>query len=342
MRKLLIILLTVIITCIVAAPVLAYVEDLESLSIPTNGVRVFRNLAETGDILYVFEYDIAFTSDNYSATPASDSMLFRLYDTDGTTLLLTTRPYVYPYFESNGYGLGVASFYFAAADANIPTWGDTVTIELYGTPAYFSPTQTHTYTVTTTDYSTGSTTDDERAEMSAFVLILCDRLTAAYSDQGLILKTTSDAGIVLSDLGEAYFRGSIPGIQTLCPDLFFFQVYVPVDMLQQDGVTYNMSAATPYTNRLAADDLGKGFTRLGELMGVSTAFAGAAMFIVIAFIVTFVCVKKTWGIEVGGLISTVIGIGFALLIGDIVFTLLMIASLLAALALVWLLLLRRA
>lgn len=48
---------------------LVYAADiLESPeSITVSDIKVFRNLAESGDILYVFQYDIAYASDNYPA-----------------------------------------------------------------------------------------------------------------------------------------------------------------------------------------------------------------------------------------------------------------------------------
>jgi hypothetical protein len=308
----------------------------ESMSIPD--VKVYRNLTETGDMLYVFEYNIAFTSDNFSDTSASDSFIFRLYDTDGTTLRATSSPYVYSFFNSNGYAHGVSSFYFSANDTK-PSWNSAVTIQLYGTPAYFSPAQVYNYTLTSSKYTTSTTSEANQSELYNYVLLLSDRLASYYNSTGIILKATSDSGIILSSYGELYFRGAIPGLQTICPNLFYIQVYVPERM--DSGTTYNMTMESTYTARHAGDDLGRGLTRLGTAMGVSGAFVGAGICFVSCIAICIIFTRKGWGVEFGMFISAIIATGFALILGNIMFTILIISSLVAAIALVWLFLLKR-
>jgi hypothetical protein len=335
MKKYLILMAIILMLCL-PIPALSLTLP-SSMSIPD--VKVFRNLAETGDMLYIFEYDIAFTSDNYSqTTPASDSFIFRLYNTDGVTLLAATTPYIYSFFGSNGYGHGVSSFYFSA-NTTKPTWGSAVTIELYGVPAYFSPAQSYSYTLTTSKYTTSTTEEANRAELYNYVLILSDRLASYYHSTGIILKATSDSGIILSSYGELYFRGAIPGLQSLCPTLFYIQVYVPQRM--DTSTSYNMSQQDIYTARHATDDVGTALTSLGALMGVSGAFAGAGVCFTICIAICVFFNKKGWSTEFGMFISAIICTLGALLLGNILFTVLMIVALLAAMGLVWVLLLKR-
>ncbi len=341
MKKYLISLLLALLTIImITAPVYAIPAPTVK-NIPD--VMVFRNLAETGDCLYVFEYIISDdagiynSTGNYSSTPASDSWLFRLWD--GAELKATSKPYVYPYFNSNGYGMGVSSFYFGASD-NASAWGSALRLELYGTPAYYSPAQTFSYTLTSDDYVTVTSQDDNRNEMYAFILLLADRLTTNYSAAGVVMKSSSDYGQVLSTYGEMYFRGAIDGLQSLCPALFFVQVYVPEAMT--DNVTYNMTMASTYGTRLVGEDLGEGFTNLGDAVGVS---GGVASFGVCFIACIGICIWTTkigWGTEIGMLVSSLVGTFFALVVGNTLYTILIIIALLAAMGVVYIFVFKRA
>src|SRR3990172_639616 len=108
-------------------------------SVTVENRKLFRNLAETGDMLVVFHYRIAYTT--YPDTPASNSIIFKLYDTDGATILSQAQPYNFSPFDTNGYGDGVASFYFEPQDA--PGWGSGYFINILMTPAYYSPSSSH-------------------------------------------------------------------------------------------------------------------------------------------------------------------------------------------------------
>lgn len=317
----------------IAVAMQAYAIDApDDLSIPKH--KVFRNLAETGDFLIVFEYE--FATDNYSDTPASESLIFRLYDIDGTSLLQSASPYVYPYYESNGYGTGVSAFYFGASDSP-PAWESTLTIEIMGVPAFFSTTVSEKYTLTESDYLSETTQEANQDALYDFVLLEADRLTADYEATGVILKSSSDSNLVLSTYGESYFGNAISGLSQLCPDLFFIQVYIP----EQMSTSYNMTLQTTLTNRLASDDIGKGFTRLGSKIGTSGAFAAAAVTFALTMLLCIWTTKKGWGLEIGMLGSAIVGTFMAILVGNVVFTILMILALLAGMGIVYLILFKR-
>ena len=74
--------LAIVLLCVVAAPVYA-LEPPDSMSIES--VRAFRNLAETGDAVIIFHYKIGYGA-GYPTTPASSSIIFRLYAENGTLL----------------------------------------------------------------------------------------------------------------------------------------------------------------------------------------------------------------------------------------------------------------
>lgn len=318
-----------------ASPALAYITAPTSLTI--SNIKVFRNLAESGDVLVMFHYSMPYASDNYSTTPASASIIFRMVDSDNVTVLQTGAPFVNPFFGSNGYGEGDGSFYFAASDNY--TWDEATKISIIESPGYFSPSANTTYTLTLSDYVTVTTQETNREALKNYVLLECDILASDYSATGIILKSSSDAGIILSVYGELYYRGVVPGLQSLCPGLFFLQTVTP-ELITIDA--YDMSLQTTLTDRLATDDLGRGFTRMGTLLNMSgAAFAGLLVFMgtIVAAILT---ARKGWGVEPGLGIGAVATIAVALLIGGGIFAFVMIASLCAGIGIVYLVQLKRA
>lgn len=330
MRKLLLYLsVALLVTIAIGMPVYA-------VEAPDNkgdlDVRVFRNLAETGDMLVVFQWNWDY-SDNYSDTPASDSIMYRLYDTDGTTLFVATQPYVFSPIETNGYGNNVGSLYFNAAD-NL-TWGEAYILNIYGTPAFFDPAENQNYTLATDDYSTVTSQEDNRNELYAYIMLLCDRFDAFFDIE---LKTSSDSGVVLSSYGELLFRGALDGLQSLCPQLFFIQLYIPEAM----PTDYDTSLMDTYTDRLVGTDIEKGFERLGDLMGgMSGGLAAGVLFFIGIMGLCIWTAKKGWPIELGIGGSIIIGIFAAILVGDVMFTLLMIGSLIAGMGIFYLLTFKR-
>ncbi len=303
-------------------------------SITISNVQAFRNLAESGDVLILFHYSMPYTT--YPDTYASDSIIYRLMNTDNTTVLQTSQPYVYPYFDSNGYGEGVGSFYFTASD-NL-TWGLAYNIDMF-TNVLLTPYIIQSYTIDTTDYVTETTQTDNRDLVEQWVFLESDGLEADYSDTGIILITTSDVGLILSPYGEAYFRGAIPGLQSLAPELFFIQTMVPEVM----SVTpYDLSVGDTYADRLVGDDLGEGFDNMPGIFGMNKyAFWGLGICgLTIAACVW--CSRKGWGIEIGLGTGVLAGICLSLLIGDVIFGIIMLGSLGAAIGIVYLLILRKA
>lgn len=300
-----------------------------------NVIKVFRNLVETGDCLYTFHYKLEFASDNYSTETAADTIYFELYD-DAGNLKAQWTPYVFPYFETNGYGDGVTAVYFGASD-NASAWGSAAVFDIKGWPAYYTGFPSFSYTMAADDYVSVTTQEDNRAQLKELILLWCDRLGAIYQDTGVVLKTSSDYGEVLSSYGESYFGGAIEGLQAMCPELYFIQVYVPEVM----DTSYNMTMADYFSTRADGSQWNKGFTAMGAGIGVSGTVMATIVFIVASIAICIWCIKKEWGIEAGGGISAFIGISAALIMGSVLFAIMMIVSLVAVIGLVWLLMLRR-
>jgi hypothetical protein len=310
-----------------------YLDPPSGINVPS--ARAFRNLVEDGDMAIVFHYEIDYGVD-IPEVLASASWIFRLYSEDGNTLLSTSTPYVFSSFNTNGYGNGVGSFYFT--HTGNPGWKGLYRINLFGVPLYYNPIESFTYSMTSADYVSATTQESNRNEMFLYVLSLCDTFHGIYPT--LNLASSTDVGRVLSDYGDVYFRGAVPGIQAMCPQLFFVQVYIPETMTTEE---YNLSLQETYTQRLVGTDLMRGAERIGDLLG---GMSGIFVFGIFTFIVCIgsciVTMRKGWGIEPGMLASAGLTILAALLLGDIMFTLVMVGALIAGMAIMFILFFKRA
>jgi len=319
--------LAVVALLFMASPALA-LDPPDSISVES--AMVFGNLAGTGDMAVVFHYLIEYEGE-YPETPASRSVLLRLYSENGTELLGTSKPYVFFAFDTNGYGDGCGSFYFTAAD-NI-TWGKSYRINILCTPTYFDPPQSFTHTLTSTEYSDAETKTESQEDMRDYIMSICDTFRGIYPDVAL------KSGMVLSVYGEIYFRGAIQGLQQLCPQLFFVQEYVPEELEVEE---YDTSLPESYSARLVGSDVMTGAERVGEILGISGKFFLALLNFAVCIVASVITMRKGWGLEAGLFLGVLITVCAAILIGDTIFTVLMVVSLIAAIGIMYIFVLKRA
>lgn len=300
----------------IAVPIGVWAEDPEDAVISIQSVHVYRNLAANGDMAVIFHW--RWNSGNTLATTASDTVLFT-YLNDGS-VISSAVPYDYILFNNDGYGDGVTGFYLA----DNSTWGEASIIRIAGLPAYYDPPPVFEYHMNAYDYSSSTSQADNREDLKLYILDLCDEFHTIYP--AVSLKTLTDIGTVLSSYGEAYFMSAVPGLQTLCPALFFVQSYVPQIM---EVEPYNMLLAAKYTARMVGTDLQKGAERAGAYVGVSgNVFWGILVFAgCLGIVIT--TQKRGWLFEVTLAICGGIVIGASLLIGDFLFTIVMVVALLA-------------
>jgi len=250
------------------APAWADMADPDSISIEV--VYANRNLMETGDSLYIAHYNVAYTS-----IPDDDidqTFIFRLFDTDQTTLLGSAV--AYPYVD-NGYGQGVVSFYFDAADA--PTWEGEYFIRISGNPAFFSDPPSEDFQIQTSDYTNLTGQDANRSQVGDRVVSIAEDLEVAWD---VTLLDEQDMGIVLSSNGEAYFRNSVNGLQAIAPELFFLQT-VEVDYTER---SWNTSQADTYRDRFGLGDfLGKGVGAGAHLFRMDTQLFSSGIILIVIF-----------------------------------------------------------
>ena len=296
--------------------------------------RAYKDLAVTGDMAVVFHAKINYDSDNgtYPDVPASQSIMFNFVAANGTRLA-SSSPYVFSPFETNGYGNLVSGFYFSADDA--PEWEGSHKIEIIGLPAYFSPVPNPVYKeLIAQEYEQSS---DNEVALALEILRLCDVFKVIYPD--IALKSTTGTGTVLSAYGEAYFKSAIPGLENLCPSIFNVQIYTP-DLIEVTA--YDTSLADTMAGHTEGSDLQRGMARIGEKFGVAGAFVWGFVTFIVAIVLCVITYRKGWGIEPGVGVSIAVVILVAVLIGDFMFNLTMIISLVAAIGIMYMLLLRRA
>ncbi len=228
------ILIVVLMFLVLASPALAAVAQPDSLSIDT--VFINRNLLETGDMLILAAYNIAYTV--IPTVRADQAFVFRLIDTDESTQLASILPYV---FNDNGYGQGMVSFYFAAADA--PAFGVEYFIRISGNPAQFTSPPAENFKILASDYTSATTTLDNQAEVADNIRTIARGLEIAWS---LTLLSEQDQGTVLSSTGESYFRNAVSGLQAMAPTVFFVQT-LDIDLTER---TWNTTQGSTYRDRL--------------------------------------------------------------------------------------------
>lgn len=194
-------------------PVFADPANPDDVQIPT--IYVNRGLLEDDDFLLVAYYDVAYAV--LPADPIDTNFVFRLIDTDGTTVLGNVLAYPY---NDLGYGCGIVSFYFDATSA--PTWGQNYKIRISGNPAVFATPPTYEFVVGTGDYTglAGTDTEGNQTQLANRLLGLVQDLENEWS---ITLTSEQDTGTVLSGNGENYIRNAILGSQAMAPSIFFLQ-----------------------------------------------------------------------------------------------------------------------
>ena len=191
------------------------IADPDSLTI--DNVRAYSGVLETDDLLVLVKYDLV-----YGSTPAelvSDAYLGRFIR--GTTELNSVEPFA---FNDRGYGVGVFSFYWTAAqvttdsiefnDSNAQNYA----ISLHGKVGVFpgSPPSTTTNTITWRDAT------DTKNQLLQDVIELARQLEgdADWVANSQDLISTSFAVIRLTAAGEEYFATAITRLANMIPELF--------------------------------------------------------------------------------------------------------------------------
>ncbi len=293
--------------------------------------QVARNTIETGDMAIVFHYNIYY-SGTVPTDLASDTIIFRLHNPAGTVLIASAVPYV---MFDNGYNTGVGSFYFDSATA--PTWGEAYRINIFGSPAFFDPLlDSYSFTLSASHYTSSAIGAVNRLLMADYIISLARLMNEAYSP--VVFFGSTDMQIVLSDSGEQYFRGAIPGLQSIAPSLFLTQQFVPEPEYPETDLAQTLT----YAERLADSDVMRGFAAIGAEMAMpGEAVAGGLVFIIaIGFII--LTIKLKWGRDPGMIAASGFLAAAAVLLGGSVMVVGVVLALISGIIIMMMLFLRKA
>lgn len=200
--------------CLILTAIPAYAADYQSIL----NCKVFHNLLETDDQLYVFHIDVHY--DVLPTPPINKYFHFRLLDVGGIAELASATPYAY---YNIGYDESCISFYFDADDA--PTWGSAFVFKLSGNPEYHAaPIPEASYTLTAADYTVSTDQEENQDLLGDFTLQIAHSL---QTDWGATMTEYSALGEVLTPTGATYMSGAIPNLKYLAPGIFSTQVQQP-------------------------------------------------------------------------------------------------------------------
>jgi hypothetical protein len=317
---------------LISAPVLAFLTNPVSMSMIK--ARWFQNCSSTNGRELVFVTRIEY-SGSYPTTSGSETIMYRVYDTDGTTLISSTAPYTFSSFATNGYGYIISGMHFTDADGI--AWGGAYKLTISGLPSYFTGLTPVTYTFDASHWNTDNATQEvQQSALEEYIYELADDFNGYYPSAPLI--TTTGGQTSLTIYGESYLTGAIPGLYALCPDLYFIQYYIPAPMPTE---TPNMDTADDLKAHTTGTDLMRGLRRTGELIGVNEYVMVAILTFIIDMGIAIWAVRKQHDLMNGLMIASVFTLLSCVLVGDIMFTVVMVATLLAVIVLAWVFWLKR-
>jgi hypothetical protein len=187
-------------------------------------VTAYRDLLESGDMLVVGQYNIA-----YATLPVDGADVNFI----GRALHSTSSVGVnvpYPY-NDDGYGKGVISWYLTASTTADQGWYNDVTeswdewsatltdmgVDLSTNPLLFAAADQRTaldFPLDADQFSTGSGTATNQTQLASKIVNIARGLEAAW---GVSLVNTNGR---LNDTGGTYFQLAIPSVQLMAPDAF--------------------------------------------------------------------------------------------------------------------------
>lgn len=263
-------------------------------------IFINRYLVSSGDICIYGRYNIPYTT--IPSERADDTYVIRLVDTDNVTYKGAVQPYVY--FD-NGYNDGVFGMYFTSGI----TWGTQYIIRISQNPAYFASPQSYDYIIAVTDYTTETGQDENQAEMAGNIITLANYLESQYTTYTLL--EGGPAGTILAaPQGETYFRGAIPGIQSMAPSLYLTSVV----SLDYASTNWTLTQAQTYQNRYSTTNMAASENATATQFGVTRQLVLSVAFIIPLCLGTIIIASAKFKKSlVGILVSSVfITMGFSL------------------------------
>ena len=303
----------------------------------------YKDVIETGDVLFVAMYDIKYSNCDTSTTTGcpldtiTETFLGNLIDDNGATTcalgtakLRTVSPITSIPAGFNGYNQGVFSIYMTASEVSSGTPNEVRidqachSLEIQANPAHFAAFVADQINVT---WRAGTET--------VITIAIRERATQLSNNWGLDL--ISNVGSRLNDAGRLYFEKAIPNLRTIAPDLFADDVVAPEPNLSDftnqttyaDGLV-GFWDGTDFGNKSVAQ-----FDALEAEYGVSAAALKLALAIGVTIIAVLAVLQSTGDARIG-MLAMPIALPIMVLMGFGTLTIVAIMALMSGLALSYL------
>lgn len=263
------------------------------------GAAAFRDLLETGDMLVAVHYNIDYSITGEPSDTARDLFLIRLME--GADELGVVTPYP---FYNDGYDQGIAALYWSAADA--PAWEGTYMVRIQGNPAAFASPPSVSQAL-----STWSGVEGQGPNQQALHDWMVSAIQSLESNWSVTLLEASDSGYIVNATGHAYITGAIPGIQQLCPSLF----WIAQQTMDTSTREWGTAQADLYAARFDDTWVGNGLGATADLLHVSPQFLGGMLFVLVPFIAAIIFSEKVFFTSTPALILLPLLMGMAALMG---------------------------
>ena len=279
-----------------------------------DNIRGTRHLLEQDDLLIIAKYTIPYASQ--PDANVDQAFLFRLFDTDNTTVLAVNQAYP---FVNGGYGEGLISFYFDADNA--PTFGSAYTIRIDGTPNEFASPPTWAFAIPAGAYSTFTNQENNQIDLAVRILTIARDLEINWS---VTLISAGETGTVLSSNGALYFRIALPGIQRMAPSLFDIQTVDP----DYTAENWPSTQSDNYSSRFTGTWIGTATSGIGTVFGLGFNYIGSIPIIIA--IVACVAVGARFEHVGAGLLPTPLILEYGALMSWVPFAMFSIITILLA------------
>lgn len=260
----------------------------------TTSYKVFENVNETGDMLFVAEGFVYYATEptDYNA---NEAFLFQLVDTDNTTILIA-RPI-------NDYGDRPISIYQDAdqVDALGLVSGTGYVLRLCGNPSIFPTLTGNSVSVTLTeeDYVDQSVGKDSVTPTDNDLRNFCILMAQDIQDYDVPTSdyvTPIQGYNYLTTTGGQIFIEGIPNLYNICPILFQYGSQV-VSGDEPESTGSYAAVLTPLNKW--GETTANGLTNIGVFLGINQALAGSVvLFLLVILLAVYVYNKTQSGITV--------------------------------------------
>lgn len=295
-HKFIALLVAILVILLMTSPVMAIANpnaiDFGTGTIPL--YKVFENVLETGDMLFVAEQYVHYVAEPSDYT-ASEAFLFEVLDVAGVVTLLST-----PLNEYENKPISIYQTASEVVDLGLVS-GTAYVLRITGNPIIFGAPAGNTVTaaLAASDYVDqllGVDGGDATANpLRNFLILMAENIEANDSPAAGYEYIEPIQGIrYLTIIGGDIFIQGIPALGTMCPILFQTSLTVMTSDAPESTGTYALTL-TPLQKWGATT--ANGLTQLGNYLGISQALAGSVVLfaIVIAFAV-YIYMKTQSGI----------------------------------------------